>query len=273
MNPSQSDKLNPTVDGDSRQTGPAESPLAGRFRRGTVLKAVGAALIGGVLGGSAWPKALEAKRRPKKRRKKRTPKPRPTPQRPPIVLSKTFSNRARIRLDDNARANPYPSPLQISGLNGTSVLDVNVVLHDLSHGRPVDLGAILVAPSGRGVAVMYKAGGNLPVTNAVITIDDQAARSMPYMVGETLATGTFKPSIYDNPAGAFPTPAPGSVGFALSDFYGENPNGEWNLFIYDDTALSAGELATGWSLVITYQAPAPVPPKPKPPKARRRRTD
>jgi hypothetical protein len=236
-------------------------------RRTFVLKGLALAPAASLLLAAAKADARKKKRR---RRPKPRPTPRPTPPRPPIVLSKTFSNRARIRLDDNARANPYPSPLQISGLNGASVLDVNLILHDLSHGRPVDLGAILVSPSGRGVAVMYKAGGNLPATSAVITIDDQAAAYMPYMVGERLTTGTFKPSIYDNPAGAFPTPAPQSVGLALSDFYGENPNGEWTLFVYDDTALMSGELATGWSLVLTYQTPAPIPRKPKPPKKRRR---
>jgi subtilisin-like proprotein convertase family protein len=256
-------------DAGTRSVPPAD-PTRIRVGRGTALKVLGAALIGGLLGAGAGLQDPVAKARPKKRPAKRAPKRRPTPPRPPIVLTKTFANRARIRLDDNARANPYPSTLQISRLKGARILDVNLVLHDLSHGRPLDLSVMVVSPSGRGVTVMHKAGGNAPVSGLDITVDDQAAAPMPYMVGETFKSGTYKPSIYDNPAGYFPSPAPEHTGLALSDFYGENPNGEWQLYVFDDTALMSGEIATGWSLVLTYQSPAPVPRKKKRPKKRRR---
>lgn len=72
------------------QTELAGSRTEGRFGRGTALKALGAALIGGVLGGGARPHATAAKPRTKKRTKKCTkkcpPKPNPTPPAGPKVM-------------------------------------------------------------------------------------------------------------------------------------------------------------------------------------------
>lgn len=84
MDSKQSRYLNPTDTNDTAQdAGPAGSLAGGRVGRSTALKALGAALIGGVLGGSARPQTSEAKQRTKKRSKncarKCPPKPRPTP--------------------------------------------------------------------------------------------------------------------------------------------------------------------------------------------------
>ncbi len=97
----------------------------------------------------------------RKKKRKHRPKPRPTSPRRPIVLTQTFSNRAQIRLVDHDPANPYPSTIQVSGLTNARILDLNLVLHELSHDRPFDVAVMLVPPGGKGVVVMHNVGGNL----------------------------------------------------------------------------------------------------------------
>lgn len=212
----------------------------------------------------------EARKKPPGRR----PRPRHRPRRatPPIVKVQTFSNRSQIRLRDHAPADPYPSTISISGLTGARILDVNPILHGLSHDRPFDVAVMLVSPWGKGVILMQNVGGNLQVINVEITIDDHATEEMPREPDTSIKTGTYKPTNAGLNYGVFPAPAPQTgIGLDLADFNGGDPNGEWKLFALDDSSLISGVFASGWSLVLTYEIPAPrkpTPPKPKRPKRR-----
>lgn len=208
----------------------------------------------------------DARKRPPRRR----PRQRPRPRRPtPIVKVETFSNRSQIRLRDHATADPYPSTITISGLTGARILDVNLILHGLSHDRPFDIAVMLVSPAGKGVILMQDVGGNLQVVNVEVTIDDHATEEMPREPDTSIKTGTYLPTNAGLIYGVFPAPAPQTdIGLDLADFNGGDPNGEWKLFALDDSPLISGVFETGWSLVLTYEVPARRKPKPKRPRKR-----
>ena len=73
-----------------------------------------------------------------------------------------------------------------------------------------------------------------------------------------LTSGTFRPTNHadNNGADAFDAtyaPLP-SGATALSTFDGINPNGEWLLFVSDDTGGFGGLITEGWELRITAKA-------------------
>jgi subtilisin-like proprotein convertase family protein len=49
---------------------------------------------------------------------------------------------------------------------------------------------------------------------------------------------------------------------ALSVFEGTDPNGAWNLFVFDDSAGDAGQITSGWSLLIETEAAGTGAPSP-----------
>ncbi|HET8970144.1 MAG TPA: Ig-like domain-containing protein, partial [Candidatus Nanopelagicales bacterium] len=74
-----------------------------------------------------------------------------------------------------------------------------------------------------------------------------------------MASGTYKPTNYSNgfTGDIWPAPAPaGPYGTSFAAFNGTNPNGQWKLYVVDDTEGYRGVLG-GWSLRITTNDPAP----------------
>jgi subtilisin-like proprotein convertase family protein len=181
-------------------------------------------------------------------------------------VTKTFNNDVAISIPDarviatDGPANPYPSPITVSGIKQGRVVDVNLTLRGFSHTFPADVDLLLVAPDGTNALVMADAGESNPdgaeeVVNLTLTLDDEAAQPLP--VEALLTSGTFRPFDGGTPGpngdlSAFPAPAPSPGGaVALSTFDGINPNGEWQLFVLDDEEDDAGAFAQGWSLEIT----------------------
>ncbi|QIG39691.1 Ig-like domain repeat protein [Microbacterium sp. 4R-513] len=174
----------------------------------------------------------------------------------------TFSNPAPIAIpaagapDQTGPASPYPSTIAVSGMAGL-VTKVQVVFTGLTHSTLNDVDAMVVAPSGQNLVVLSDVGdpNTLAFTNnATLTFDDAAASGVPT---GNVPSGTYRPT---NTAGveAFPAPAPGpSAQTTLAGaFTGINPNGNWQLFIVDDTSGDIGSMAGGWSLVITTEQAA-----------------
>jgi subtilisin-like proprotein convertase family protein len=157
-----------------------------------------------------------------------------------------------------AGASAYPSTCTISGL-GTSITDVNLVLTGLSHTYPDDVDMLLVGPSGANAIVMSDAGAGGDVVNVNVTLDDEAAG--PLLDASQILSGSYRPANYGT-GDTWPAPAPAPGGSSLlSVFDGTNPNGVWNLYIYDDEALDGGSL-TNWSLSITANPAAPLDANP-----------
>jgi subtilisin-like proprotein convertase family protein len=153
-------------------------------------------------------------------------------------------------------ATPYPSTLAVSGLpNG--ILDVNVTLNGLSHSYPADLEIMVVGPAGQHVVLLNDAGADEDVTDITVTFDDEAAGKAPQA---PLVTGSYQPSDY-TPANTMTTPAPSTATAAasLATFDGTNPNGNWTLYVEDQTDGDSGVIARGWSLALTTADPPAAP--------------
>lgn len=161
-----------------------------------------------------------------------------------------FTNSSTITINDTSaptKATPYPSVINVAGMTGV-IQKVTVQLTGLTHTFPDDIDILLVAPDGSQALVMSDAGGSNDVNGVNLLLDDAAPNSLPDST--PLASGTFKPT--NHVAGdTFPAPAPAASGVsALSAFQGSGANGNWNLYVMDDSNGDSGSLA-GWTLTIT----------------------
>jgi subtilisin-like proprotein convertase family protein len=171
------------------------------------------------------------------------------------VLQPEIVNATQIAIGDADVATPYPSLVVISGQTGT-VANVTVTLRNVYHTFPDDLDVLLVSPSGASVLLMSDAGGHGDLTGATLLFDDQAINTLPD-AGQ-IVSGTYRPTNFGL-GDAFPPPAPASgYGTNLAGLRGDNPNGAWKLFVYDDEPGDTGSISGGWSLrVTTANPPAP----------------
>lgn len=175
----------------------------------------------------------------------------------------TFTNSAAIAIpatgsaDQIGPANPYPSSVAVSGMAGT-VSAVQVVFHGLTHAALNDVDAMIVAPTGQNLVILSDTGdpGTLAFSaDATLTFDDAAASGVPS--GGAVPTGTYRPSnTGTGDTFAAPAPAPSAATTLSGAFGGIDPNGIWQLFIVDDATGDTGQIAGGWSLVITTESAA-----------------
>ena len=166
-----------------------------------------------------------------------------------LPASTTFANAVGISIPDSGPASPYPSTINITGMTGL-VSKVTATLNNLNHAFPNDVNALLVGPAGQKIILMSGSGGGHGVTNVTLTFDDAAASVLP--ASSQVVSGTFKPS-NNGLGGNFPYPAPAGpyTQSLLSTFNGMVPNGAWSLYVLDNSAGDAGNIAAGWSLAIT----------------------
>ena len=145
------------------------------------------------------------------------------------------------------------TPLSFQVRMPGTVTSVTLQFRGLSHAHPDDLDMLLVGPQGQNAIIWSDAGGSNDVENLTITLDDAATSDLPN--SGPLASGAYRPANYGGgdsfPVGA-PTPLGGSP---LSVFHGTNPNGEWKLYIVDDSGADLGNIAQGWSLNIKTAVP------------------
>jgi subtilisin-like proprotein convertase family protein len=176
-------------------------------------------------------------------------------------VTKTFSSAVPIAMPasgaapSQGAADPYPSTIAVSGFTKAKVTDVNLTLRGFSHAFPADIDILLVAPGGRNAVVMDEVGrdaAGAAVTNITLILDDEATG--PLTTNNRLVEGSFQPLAADVPSSLrFPAPAPSGQD-ELATFDGIAPNGEWQLFIFDDGQGDFGRLNGGWDLEITAKA-------------------
>lgn len=170
-----------------------------------------------------------------------------------------FSNTNGITIVDAtvsapSAAIPYPSTIQVSGITGF-VSRVSVSLSNLSHTFPDDIGSVVVHPSGRTSVLMAHAGGSLVASHVNLTFDRGSSTVVPDE--SQLTSARYAPAAY-GAAYAFPTnfalPA-GPYVADLADFEATDPNGNWLLYVADDSPGDVGNIANGWSVAVTTGLP------------------
>ncbi len=169
----------------------------------------------------------------------------------------TFGNSSAITINDNSTASPYPSTINVTGVNPAYMTSVRVSISGLTHSYPDDLDIILVGPQGQRSILMSDAGGGGDVTAlAALGFEQSAATAIADET--TLTAGIFRPANYDaSGTDTFPAPGPGALFNAPADlgvFNGTDPNGMWSLYIVDDANQDAGLISGGWQLRFTVPA-------------------
>ena len=165
----------------------------------------------------------------------------------PVVV-RTFKNTATITIPSSGAASPYPSTIAVSGLAGTLV-KATVSLSLINHTWPDDLDILLVGPQGQTTLLMSDAGSSYDLVNATLIFDDGAAAQLPDSA--QITGGTWRPTDFET-GDIFAAPAPGGTYVAsLAVFKGTNPNGTWQLFVYDDATGDFGNINGGWALQLS----------------------
>ncbi|MFM6140039.1 MAG: S8 family serine peptidase, partial [Sphaerospermopsis kisseleviana] len=164
-----------------------------------------------------------------------------------------FTNPNNITIPDVGASNPYPSIINVSGLTG-NITSLKVTLTNLSHTWPDDIDVLLVSPTGAKAILMSDVGGSSYLQNVTLTFDPTATANLPD--SDQITSGSYKPTDFVS-EDLFNSPAPvGPYGTDFSVFNNTNPNGNWSLYVMDDTGLDVGSIAGGWSLLIgTYTLP------------------
>ena len=175
----------------------------------------------------------------------------------PGFFCQTFSNTNRITFSNNSIASLYPSSISVSGIIGT-ISSLTVTLKGFSSSAPSNLDMLLVGALGQKFIIMNAAGGTNDVSNVNLTFSD-AGSSFPLFLS---SSGTYKPTA-NSLSADFASPAPGgpynypeNIGSSTlsSTFAGTDPNGTWDLYVWDN-GTGAGSIAGGWSLNFIITLP------------------
>ncbi len=167
-----------------------------------------------------------------------------------IPTATNYSQTGEIIIPEYGPGVPYPSQIAVAGLTGL-VTQVTATLNGFTHTFPHDVNVLLADPAGEELFLMSHVGGAYSVTNLTLTFDDSATQMLP--AGE-LSSGAFLPTAV-TPLNPLPgIPAAPSVS-SLASFNGTNPNGNWSLYVFDDTQGNSGAITRGWSLGLTSVSP------------------
>lgn len=142
-------------------------------------------------------------------------------------------------------ASEYPSQIVVSGITGV-VTNVRVKIGGFYHECPNNVDVMVVSPAGKGALLMSDCGGQSKVANLNLSFDDNSPFSLPLF--GMLASGTFQPT-GDLTLDPFVYAWPPYANATLASFKGANPNGIWNLYIFDDELFNTGHVEN-WSLEI-----------------------
>lgn len=169
---------------------------------------------------------------------------------------RTYVNSNPITIRDQNTALPYPSIINVTNMPG-SIVDgsgVRVRLRGLTHDKVSDVAVAVVSPTGTAVFIMGDVGGD----TAVIDLNLLIFQNAPNGFNQTsLVSGSYRPQNFGAPGNnsIFPSPAPAPIpNQSLNQFSGlagNDLNGAWRLFVFDDARLGAGTISRGWELELT----------------------
>ena len=171
----------------------------------------------------------------------------------------SIPNQEYIPEPDSGPANPYPSAIVVSNVNG-DVSTVTVTVSNLIHSYPNDIGMLLVGPTGANCVLMSAAADHSTIiTPITVTFDQNAALVLPAQ-GE-IVSGSYQPADYYESQNSTTetysnSPVPvGPYNTNLAVFGSIPANGTWSLYVEDDTEGDAGAISNGWSLAFTTITP------------------
>jgi len=183
------------------------------------------------------------------------------------LAAQTFVDTTAIRIPGvvgttSGVASPYPSTIAVSGVSGP-IENISVKLVDVNHTFPDDIDVLLVSPAGQKLIIMSDSGGGIDLVNTTITIEDSASSALPD--GTAIVTGTFRPTnhvsgdLFQSVAAPYQSPEPIGAATITSVFGGEDPNGNWQLYIVDDGGGDQGNVNGGWELIFNQSSAVPPP--------------
>jgi subtilisin-like proprotein convertase family protein len=178
--------------------------------------------------------------------------------------SQQFCNSSPITIPGSGSANPYPSIISVSGISGV-VSEISITLNGLQHEFAGDVDILLVGPGGQKFIVLSDTAGSLGfIQPRTLTLSDSGPDLVPQAQG-LLPDGTYKPTNRGSTADTFsgvtgPYQSPATFGTETfgSVFGFADPNGDWKLYVVDDSSFDGGgSIAGGWCLDITTVAASP----------------
>jgi uncharacterized delta-60 repeat protein len=114
----------------------------------------------------------------------------------------TYYNTNAIIINDDTIASPYPSIITVTNVGGTVVKTV-LMLTNVYHTSPQDIGVLLVSPAQLDTLIMAGAGGQVHMTRVTVFFDDAATNTLP--PSDTIPQIGITNSTY-KPMGYPPTP-------------------------------------------------------------------
>lgn len=184
----------------------------------------------------------------------------------PVV--KTFWNTNYISIPtqadqpqpDEGPANPYPSPIVVSGVSG-DVSSVTVTVSNLFHTYPHDIGMLLVGPTGANCVLMSAVADYTTMYAPATVTFNQNATSVLANQEENIVTASYQPADYYTSQYGITETYPnasepvGPYNTNLTVFNSAAPNGTWSLYVYDFAEGDAGWISNGWSLSFATITP------------------
>ena len=156
-------------------------------------------------------------------------------------------------------ADNYPGTVSVSGVAGT-VTKVTLTMMEFTSNEDLDMA--LVGPNGAQVMLVSDAcsGG---ASRQTWTFDDAAPGFINAGSCPSLQRISVRPTNYGDPEDDDLSPKGGPTGpfsNSLAVFNGISPNGDWKLFLIDDTNGTVGFFLSAFALQLEVQPPPPPPP-------------
>lgn len=149
-------------------------------------------------------------------------------------------------------ASRYPAVINVFG-QPTNLASATITLSGLSHTRSADLNLLLVSPSNKKIMLMSNAGGTNGVAGATLEFRQNWPAPPTSTAIPSWQTSHYEPRNYGGKTQLPGAPA-GPYSIRLDDLAGDDPNGQWRLYIYDDVQPGGvGQLTGSWRLDFSFQ--------------------
>ncbi len=150
-------------------------------------------------------------------------------------------------------ASPYPSTHLTGGHTGL-ITDLDVYLNGVYHSHPDDLDIMLEKVGGPAVMLMSDACGSFDVAAYGWLWNDEAPGVMANDGSTNICATTAHRPTDHNPGDSLPAPAPpGPYATSLSAFDLVDPNGQWRLWVADDTSGDEGFVTHPFELRLSLR--------------------